>query len=176
MNTGVFTGNLTKNCRTGATPTGTSMVNFTLAVSIGYGDNEKTEYVECSLFGKRAEGKLPQYLVKGASVLVMGGVQLKQRDHEGKHYTNMSVMVDNLDLTGGKPQPSAPLYNSIDSKQGKHGKQSQLNGGAGFRGFYGPISESCFPVSLFPAGAGFTLGTGAFKQTNQSPRRALNHE
>lgn len=84
MNTAIFSGHITKDCRTGATPSGTAVANFTLAVNSGYGDNEHTDYVECALFGKRAEGKLPQYLVKGQSVTIAGDVQLKQREQGGQ--------------------------------------------------------------------------------------------
>lgn len=102
MNKYIFTGNLTKDCRTATTPAGKAVCNFTVAVTDGYGDHEKTEFVDCAMFGKRAEGKLPGYLVKGQKVLVEGRPTLNKREHEGKFYANINVFVGEIELVGNK--------------------------------------------------------------------------
>jgi single-strand DNA-binding protein len=103
MNIFTFSGNLVKDARTQQSQSGTSMCFFTVAVNSGYGDKQHVDYVECAIFGKRAEGGLIQYLKKGKQVLISGEVQLKSREHEGKTYTNMNVSVDKIYLVGGKP-------------------------------------------------------------------------
>ena len=93
-----FTGRLGKDCRAGATQTGVAVCSFPVATESGYGDKKQTVWVDCSLWGKAAEGGLPAYLVKGQQVAVIG--ELGTREHEGKMY--ITCRVDKLDLVGGK--------------------------------------------------------------------------
>ncbi len=53
-------------------------MSFSVANNTGFGDNQKTHYFECSLFGKRAEGGLKDYMVKGQQVVVEGEISLNQ--------------------------------------------------------------------------------------------------
>lgn len=105
MNVFTFTGNLGKDCRTG-NQGGTAVCNFTVAVKSGYGDKEQTLWLDCALWGRQAESKLPQYLTKGAQVAVSG--ELGTKDHEGKTY--LTCRVSSISLVGGKRDdaPSAP--------------------------------------------------------------------
>lgn len=97
MNVFSFTGNLGKDCRVGSAG-GTSVCNFSVAVKSGYGQNEQTIWVDCALWGQRADGGLPGYLVKGQQVAVTG--ELGQREHEGKTYLTCRVV--DVTLIGGK--------------------------------------------------------------------------
>ena len=56
MNLFALTGNLGKDCRTNNV-NGTAVCNFPVAVKSGYGDKEQTIWLDCALWGKRAEGK-----------------------------------------------------------------------------------------------------------------------
>ena len=106
MNVFSFTGNLGKDCRTGMAGS-TSVCNFSVAVKSGWGDKEQTLWIDCALFGKQAEGRLPDYLIKGQQVAVSG--ELGTREHEGKTY--LTCRVTGVDLVGGKSdqqQPAAP--------------------------------------------------------------------
>lgn len=104
MNTFSFTGNLGQDCRTGNIPSGDAVCNFTVAAKAGYGDKGQTLWIDCALWGKRAEGKLCDYLVKGCQVAVSG--ELGTREHDGKTY--LTCRVNSLDLIGGKSEaPSA---------------------------------------------------------------------
>ena len=78
MNTFSFTGNLGKDCRVNQTANST-VCGFNVAVKSGYGQNEQTLWIDCSIWGKQAESKLPEYLVKGQKVAVSG--ELGQREH-----------------------------------------------------------------------------------------------
>lgn len=104
MNVFSFTGNLGKDCRIGNAG-GTAVVNFNVAVKSGYGQNEQTLWVDCSLWGKQAESKLPDYLLKGQQVAVSG--ELGSREHEGKTY--LTCRVASISLIGkrddSKQQP-----------------------------------------------------------------------
>ena len=104
MNVFSFTGNIGKDCRIGNAG-GTAVCNFNVAVKAGYGQNEQTLWVDCAMWGTRAESKLADYLLKGQSVAVSG--ELGSREHEGKTY--LTCRVNDVTLTGGKsdsaPQP-----------------------------------------------------------------------
>jgi single-strand DNA-binding protein len=99
MNIFSFTGNLGKDCRIGNAG-GTAVCNFNVAVKSGYGEKAQTLWVDCALWGKQAESKLPDYLLKGQQVAVSG--ELGERDHEGKTY--LTCRVSSVDLVGGKTE------------------------------------------------------------------------
>lgn len=102
MNVFSFTGNLGKDCRNGMAGS-TAVCNFTVAVKSGWGDKAQTMWIDCAMFGKQAEGKLPGYLVKGQQVAVSG--ELGTREHEGKTY--LTCRVTSVDLVGGKSDQAA---------------------------------------------------------------------
>ena len=89
-----FTGNLGKDCR--VANNGTAVCNFAVGVKSGYGDKAITMWIDCALWGKQAESKLTEYLVKGQQVAISG--ELGQRDHEGKTY--LTCRVNSIDLMG----------------------------------------------------------------------------
>ena len=98
MNNFNFTGNLGNDCRQGQAGQ-TAVVNFSVAVKSGYGQNEQTIWVDCALFGNRATALVP-YLTKGQTVAVSG--ELGTREHNGKTY--ITCKVNDVTLVGGKPQ------------------------------------------------------------------------
>lgn len=109
MNLFVCTGNIGNQAEVRHTQGGTAIASFSLAVKSGYGDKEKTMWVRCALFGKRAEGKLPEYLVKGAQIAVSGELSLNEwTDKDGLTKTSLELNVDNLDLIGGKKSENTP--------------------------------------------------------------------
>lgn len=80
------------------------VAGFSVAVKAGMGKNEQTLWVDCSIWGKRAEGGLPQYLLKGQQVVVSG--ELSTREHNGKTY--MQCRVSELSLVGGQTTDAQP--------------------------------------------------------------------
>ena len=117
MNIYSFTGRLGRDCEQRFTQGGMAICSFTVAVDYGFGDNKGTNWVRCSLFGKRAEGGLPQYLKKGAQVAISGELRVREYDDkDGNKRTSVEVSVDKLDLIGGR-------------EGGGGGQQSQQGGG-----------------------------------------------
>ena len=114
MNNWNFTGNLGKDCVIEATQNGTTVCKFSVAVKSGYGDNVKTTWANCRLFGKRAEGQLPSYLVKGQQVAISGECELAEWESNGAQNKALMVFVNSLDLIGAKqepqPQQQQPQY------------------------------------------------------------------
>jgi len=102
VNSWNFTGRLGRDAEL-KTPNGKPLLSFAVAVESGWGDNKKTTWVECTLFGKRAES-LADHLLKGSTVGISGehGV----REYNGKTITTCNVQ--DVTLLGGKPAQSAP--------------------------------------------------------------------
>ena len=118
MNNWIFTGNLGKDCEVRTTPSGMTICSFSVAVKSGYGDNAKTTWANCALFGKRAEGGLPQYLVKGAQVCISGEACLDEWEKDGVKNKALKVNVDKLDLIGGNTQPQQAPQQPPQAPQG----------------------------------------------------------
>jgi single-strand DNA-binding protein len=82
-----------------------TVTGWSVAVDDGWGDNKKTLWFDCSLWGKRGEA-LERHLVKGGKVTVTG--DLSTREYDGKTY--MTVNANDVTLQGGKPQGQADSY------------------------------------------------------------------
>ena len=108
MNLGTFSGNLGRDARTGtAGQKNTPYISFPLGVSIGFGEKERTLWVGCTIWGKRAEGKLSQYLGKGAKVVVSGELDLDMYEKNGgEKGATITCRVRDLDLMEGKDNSS----------------------------------------------------------------------
>jgi len=117
MNVLSVTGNLGQDCNKGNAG-GTAVLNFSVAIKSGYGDKEQTNWLDCALWGKQAESKLSDYLVKGQQVAVSG--ELGTRAHEGKTY--LTLRVNSIDLVGGQsasPAAPAPQPSAVSQSQAK---------------------------------------------------------
>lgn len=125
MNLFAFTGNIGGDVKVNNAG-GTAVANFSVAVKAGYGDKAQTIWIACALWGKQAESKLTDYLVKGQGVAVSG--ELSTREHDGKTY--LQVRVGTIDLVGGgkseggsQPAPrqqSAPRQDSQPQQRPDH--------------------------------------------------------
>ncbi|MDQ6988561.1 MAG: single-stranded DNA-binding protein [Mariprofundaceae bacterium] len=103
MNVYSFTGRLARDCEQRFTQGGMAICSFSVAVDYGFGDNKGTNWIRASLFGKRAEGGLPQYLKKGTQVAISGELKVREYDDkDGVKRTSVEVNVDKLDLIGGR--------------------------------------------------------------------------
>lgn len=107
MNIFCFSGNLGKDAKVHKTTKSTLCV-FPVAVTSGWGDNQKTTWVNCKLWGKRADGGLPAHLTTGTKVAITGELTLEKNEHEGKVYTDLCVDVNTLDLFGQRTTDEDP--------------------------------------------------------------------
>ena len=106
MNLIIITGNLGQDATQRFTPSGDSIVSFSVPAKSGYGDKQKTSWVRCSMFGKRSEGVFP-YLKKGALVGVSGEFSMNEwTDKEGQKKSSPECRVAELTLLGGKSDRS----------------------------------------------------------------------
>ena len=109
MNVLTATGNLGQDCKTNNV-NGTAVCNFSVAMKAGFGDKAQTVWLDCALWGKAAEGKLPEFLTKGQQVAVSGELSTFEADN-GKTY--LKLRCNSVDLIGKKgdsatAQPSQP--------------------------------------------------------------------
>ncbi len=112
MNVWNFTGNLGKDADQRFTPSGDSIVNFSVAVKAGFGDKATTTWVRCAMWGKRGESVL-QYLTKGQQVGISGEASMREYEKDGQKHSILEVRVNDLTLLGkseglrqGKPEQS----------------------------------------------------------------------
>jgi single-strand DNA-binding protein len=86
---------------------GTAVANFSVAMTAGYGEKKSTIWLQASLWGKQAESKLVDYLVKGQQVALTG--EFSMREYEGKQYPQLRIST--IDLVGGKSDGSSSQPN-----------------------------------------------------------------
>ena len=91
-----FTGTLGRDAEVRVTPSGQSVLNFTVANNIGFGDRQQTLWIRVALWGKRAEGSLQNYLKKGQQVFVSG--ELSQREYQANDGSTKSSLELNANI------------------------------------------------------------------------------
>ena len=102
MNKVLVNGNVVRDME--VKDTGKCLVGtFTIANNVGYGEEQKTNFVNCVLFGDRVES-LVEYLVKGCKVLVEGELAIEQYEvNDEKRYAT-KVYVKSLEIEKFKEQ------------------------------------------------------------------------
>lgn len=98
MNKVILDGNLVRDMEVKVTSKGLEIGEFTIANNKGFGDNQKTTFVKCTLFGSRVES-LQQYLVKGCKVLIDGELEINNyKDEEENYKTFVNIVCHDLQI------------------------------------------------------------------------------
>ena len=93
-------GRLTKDSALTSTGSGKKVLEFSIACSDKYGDKEEVLYLDCVMFGERAE-KVAQYFVKGKQMLIDGKLRLETwTGSDGVKRSKHSLLVDNFSFAG----------------------------------------------------------------------------
>ena len=80
-----------------------AILTVAAANNIGYGDKKKTQWIRVTLFGKRAEGELVNWLKKGVNILVSGELSLQEyQAKDGTTKSSLELNANILDRVGGK--------------------------------------------------------------------------
>lgn len=96
-------GNLGRDAELKFTASQEAYLNFSVAETVGYGKNAETQWVNCTIWGKRAESKIAEYLLKGQSVVVFGEAKVRTwQDKQGAERWTLECRVDDIKLTGKK--------------------------------------------------------------------------
>lgn len=119
INTIIISGNVGKDAVLRVTPNGKHIASFSIPAKTGFGENEKTSWLNCKMFGAMAE-KLSVAVVKGAKVTVSGEFVIEEwTRQDGSAAQTPTILVRDIDLpprgTPGndkprqqKPQQSSP--------------------------------------------------------------------
>jgi single-strand DNA-binding protein len=98
INNIVVSGNLGKDAVLRVTPNGKHIATFSIPAKSGFGDKEKTSWMQCKMFGAMAE-KLTGYLHKGSKVTVVGEFTLEEWTKEtGEKVQTPTILVRDIDL------------------------------------------------------------------------------
>lgn len=96
MNKVIISGNLVKDMEVTTTKK-TDIGNILIANNRGYGDDQRTTFVRCSLFGKRVES-MEEYLVKGAKVLITGTLDIVSKEIDGDYVNFTNILIDEIEI------------------------------------------------------------------------------
>jgi single-strand DNA-binding protein len=107
------TGNCGKDAEVRILPSGATVLNVSVGVKSGYGDREQTIWLNVSLFGKKAEGRLVEFLKKGQAVAFSGELSMREyKANDGTMKNSLELNANVLELIGKKsdnaPQAAAP--------------------------------------------------------------------
>ena len=104
-------GNIGSDAEVRISKQGTAITSFSVAISSGWGDNKKTTWLRCTLFGKKGTGEphgLTPYLLKGSQVGVTGEIALDEwTAQDGSTKSTLTLNTKDVTLTKGVPQHSA---------------------------------------------------------------------
>ena len=118
MNKIILTGNITKDAELRYTANDKAYTKFSVANNEGYGDNKKTNFFNCTLWGKSAEN-LNRFLTKGQKVLITGKVEINDyKDKEGVERKIIDINVDSfggVELLGNKVQQESGTNNDTSN-------------------------------------------------------------
>lgn len=111
----ILVGRITKDPELKTIPSGSQVVNFSIAVNRSYtgaSGERKADFIECVVWSKQAEN-LAKYVKKGALIGVEGKLQQKVYESEqGTRYT-YEVFCDNIQFLESKnSNPTSPNVES----------------------------------------------------------------
>jgi single-strand DNA-binding protein len=134
INKVILIGNLGKDPETRYMPSGSAVINMTVATSESWKDKqsgetqERTEWHRVVLFNKLAE-IAGQYLKKGSKVYVEGTLRTRSYEKDGqKHYVT-EIVADQMQMLDAA-YPTAPAAAPAEfSSRGKPSQPTALDGG-----------------------------------------------
>lgn len=89
----------------------TAVARFTVAVDDGWGENKKTSFIPCVVFGRQGEN-CEKYLAKGSLVGINGRIQTGSYEKDGRKVYTTDVIASRVDfITPPKekaPEPEEP--------------------------------------------------------------------
>lgn len=112
INVITVSGNVGKDAVLRVTPNGKHISSFSIPAKTGFGENEKTSWLNCKMFGAMAE-KLSVAVVKGAKVTVSGEFVIEEWTRkDGTQAQTPTILVRDIDLpprgVAGNDQPRLP--------------------------------------------------------------------
>ena len=101
LNSVIIMGRLTRDPILRQTTSGTSVCSISVAVDNGYGDNKKTDFINCVAWKSTAEF-VSKYFKKGQMIAISGRLATRSWDDCGTTRYATEVSVREVDFCGGK--------------------------------------------------------------------------
>ena len=115
MNSVNIIGNITKDIELKYTQNNKAVTTVTVAVNEGYGDNQKTYFIDVQVWEKQAEN-LAQYCGKGSKIAVTGKLIQQTWEYEGKKQSKVLVQAFNVEYLDTKKDGQAVKPSDFENK------------------------------------------------------------
>lgn len=108
-----LTGRLTRDPELRVTAGGTQLLSFTLAFNTSVRNrqtgewDERSNFIDCTMFGKRAEALL-NFLAKGQKVAIAGKLRYATWDKDGQRHSKLDLIVDEIEFLGQRQGTAQP--------------------------------------------------------------------
>lgn len=107
MNNVNIIGNITKDVELKYTQNNKAVVTVTLAVNEGYGESQKTYFIDVQVWEKQAEN-ISKYCGKGSKIAVTGKLIQQTWEYEGKKQSKVLIQANNVMFLDSKKEGQAP--------------------------------------------------------------------
>ncbi|MBS6832832.1 MAG: single-stranded DNA-binding protein [Clostridiales bacterium] len=105
MNKVILMGRLTRDPEMRHTNSGTPVTTFSIAIDNGYGDNKRTDFVNCLAWNKTAEF-VTKYFTKGKMIIVIGRITTRSWEtQDGKRAYATEVVANEVTFGESKTSP-----------------------------------------------------------------------
>ena len=94
MNKVILMGRLTRDPELRHTGKGTPVTTFSIAIDNGYGDNKRTDFVNCVAWNKTAEF-ISKYFAKGRMIIVIGRIATRSWETQDGHKRYVTEVIAN---------------------------------------------------------------------------------
>lgn len=103
INSVVLMGRLTRDPERRQTTSGTPVCSFSVAVDNGYGENKKTDFINCVAWKSTAEF-VSKYFTKGQMIALTGRISTRTWDDNGTIRYATEVTVREVSFCGSKTE------------------------------------------------------------------------
>ena len=105
INKVILMGRLTRDPEMRHTNSGTPVTTFSIAIDNGYGDNKRTDFVNCLAWNKTAEF-VTKYFAKGKMIIVIGRIATRSWEtQDGKRAYATEVIANEVNFGESKTSP-----------------------------------------------------------------------
>lgn len=105
INKVILMGRLTRDPKLRHTGKGTPVTTFSIAIDNGYGDNKRTDFVNCLAWNKTAEF-VTKYFAKGKMIIVIGRITTRSWEtQDGKRAYATEVIANEVNFGETKTSP-----------------------------------------------------------------------
>ena len=118
LNTVVLMGRLTKDPEIAQTQSGISVCRFSVAVDSGYGDDKKTDFINCVAWRGTADF-VAKYFAKGQMIALVGRISTRTWDdaQSGQKRYATEVIANEVSFCGSKVESQNATPNTAPAEQ-----------------------------------------------------------